>query len=218
MSDWCDVCAGCDTCGVTEPELIGTGAAARALRISRATLARWAKAGHVTPAQRTIGGYLRWDLDTLRRQIAALTSPEAPVTQPHDQPVHQPVAAAIITSRLGVLVGARVDGKPPWTFIAGEIEPGESPQDAAVREVKEETGLVVTVDHTIGDRVHPRTGRTMHYVAASSPTDSTEVFNGDPEELAEVRWVPLQTLDELMGGADKIYPPVREYLAGVIPG
>lgn len=203
---------------MTEPQLVGTGTAARALQISRATLARWAKAGYVTPVQRTIGGYLRWDLEQLRREIATLTDPEAPVTQAHDAPVKQPVAAAIITSPRGVLVGARVDGKPPWTFIAGEIEPGESPQDAAVREVKEETGLLVTVDHTIGDRVHPRTGRTMHYVAASSPTGSTDVFNGDPDELSEVRWVGLHELDELMGGAENIYGPVREYLAaGVIP-
>ena len=55
----------------------------------------------------------------------------------------QPVVAAIVTSELGVLVGRRNDGKPPWTFISGEVEPGESPADAAVREVKEETALEV---------------------------------------------------------------------------
>ncbi|MPZ66639.1 MAG: NUDIX domain-containing protein [Pseudonocardiaceae bacterium] len=55
-------------------------------------------------------------------------------------PEHQPVVAAIVTSHLGVLAGKRNDGKPPWTFIAGEIEPGEAQIDAAIREVKEETG------------------------------------------------------------------------------
>jgi 8-oxo-dGTP pyrophosphatase MutT (NUDIX family) len=54
------------------------------------------------------------------------------------------VVAAIVTSQRGVLIGRRHDGKPPWTFIAGEIEPRESPAEAAVREVMEETGLVVT--------------------------------------------------------------------------
>jgi 8-oxo-dGTP pyrophosphatase MutT (NUDIX family) len=49
-----------------------------------------------------------------------------------------PIAAAIVTSRLGVLVARRNDGQPLWTFIAGEIEPGENPADAAVREVREE--------------------------------------------------------------------------------
>ena len=50
-----------------------------------------------------------------------------------------PIAAAIVTSRLGVLVARRNDGQPLWTFIAGEIEPGENPADAAVREVREES-------------------------------------------------------------------------------
>jgi hypothetical protein len=41
----------------------------------------------------------------------------------------RPVVAAVVTSAQGVLVGKRNDGKPPWTFIAGEIEPGEWPED-----------------------------------------------------------------------------------------
>ena len=49
-----------------------------------------------------------------------------------------PMVAAIVASRLGVLVARRNDGQPLWTFIAGEIEPGENPADAAVREVREE--------------------------------------------------------------------------------
>ncbi len=51
------------------------------------------------------------------------------------------MAAAIVTSRLGVLAGRRRDGNPPWTFPAGKVEPGESQEDAAVRETWEETGL-----------------------------------------------------------------------------
>jgi 8-oxo-dGTP pyrophosphatase MutT (NUDIX family) len=65
------------------------------------------------------------------------------VTEPAETPGHATVAAAIITSRPGVLVGRRRDGHPPWTFPAGTIEPGESPEDAAVRETLEETGLRV---------------------------------------------------------------------------
>src|SRR5688500_12556321 len=103
-------------------------------------------------------------------------------------PEPQPVVAAIVTSHLGVLCGRRNDGKPPWTFIAGEIEPGESQLDAAIREVKEETGLLVRAGHhEIGRRVHPKTGRTMIYLACT-PTHGTDVFVGDEDELAEVRW------------------------------
>jgi 8-oxo-dGTP pyrophosphatase MutT (NUDIX family) len=120
-----------------------------------------------------------------------------------------PIAAAIVTSRLGVLVARRNDGKPSWTFIAGEIEHGEDPADAAVREVIEETGLRIRTTGVIGRRVHPQTGREMIYLAAC-PTHGTRALVGDEQELAEVRWVDLIQVDELMGGT--IFEPVRSYL------
>jgi len=130
--------------------------------------------------------------------------------------LQQPVATAIVTSGLGVLVGRRNDGKPPWTFIAGEIEPGESPADAAEREVKEETTLEVEAGDVIGERVHPRTGRTMIYLAAR-PVRGTEIFVGDSDELAEVRWVSLAEADELMA-AYGMFGPVHDYLEREIGG
>jgi 8-oxo-dGTP pyrophosphatase MutT (NUDIX family) len=121
----------------------------------------------------------------------------------------QPVVAAIVTSDRGVLVGRRNDGKPPWTFIAGEQEPGELPEDTAIREVKEETTLRIQVGEIIGERVHPKTGRRMIYLAAT-PTHGTEIHVGDEEELAELRWVSLPMADELLPG---MFAPVREHLA-----
>jgi 8-oxo-dGTP pyrophosphatase MutT (NUDIX family) len=120
-----------------------------------------------------------------------------------------PLVAAIVTSRLGVLVARRNDGKPPWTFIAGEIEPGEDPGDTAVHEVKEETGLRIRSTGVIGRRAHPQTGREMVYVAAR-PTHGTKAFVGDEQELAEVRWVDLAQADELMGGT--VFEAVRNHL------
>jgi 8-oxo-dGTP pyrophosphatase MutT (NUDIX family) len=121
----------------------------------------------------------------------------------------RPIVAAIVTSHLGVLVARRTDGKPPWTFIAGEIESGEDPADAAVREVEEETGLRVRATGVIGRRVHPDTGRDMVYLAAR-PTHGTKVFVGDEQDLAEVRWVNLIQADELMSGT--IFGPVHCHL------
>jgi DNA-binding transcriptional regulator YhcF (GntR family)/8-oxo-dGTP pyrophosphatase MutT (NUDIX family) len=145
----------------------------------------------------------------LDRLIRTRGSGEDAHPEPSTRPEPVPIVAAIVTSQLGVLVARRNDGKPPWTFIAGEIEPGESPADAAVREVKEETGLRIRSGRVIGRRVHPQTGRTMVYMAAR-PTHGTDAFVGDAQELAEVRWVTLAQADELMGGT--IHEPVRNHL------
>jgi 8-oxo-dGTP pyrophosphatase MutT (NUDIX family) len=183
--------------------LVSTGTAAKELGVAPTTLQRWAHAGLVEPALVTAGGHFRWNLDILRGQLPRVTG---------RQPEPQPVVAAIITSPLGVLVGRRNDGSPPWTFIAGEVEPGESPEDAAVREVKEETGCLAEVDEVIGERDHPATGRHMIYMAGH-PTHGTEVHVGDRDELAEVRWVTLAEADELLPG---MFGPVRDYLARVL--
>ena len=128
------------------------------------------------------------------------------------RPEPQPVVAVIVTSALGVLASRRNDGMPPWGFISGEIEPGESAADAAVRETKEETGLEIATGREIGRRVHPRTGRTMIYVAArpAAGADPPSVGVVDDRELAEVRWLSLAELDERM---PDLFEPVRAYLA-----
>jgi 8-oxo-dGTP diphosphatase len=135
---------------------------------------------------------------------------------PNQEDTLPSVVTAIVTSELGVLVGRRNDGRPPWTFISGEQEPDERIEDTAIREVKEETGLEVTAGETIGERDHPRTGRHMIYMAAR-PVRDTEVIVGDEEELAEVRWVSLAEADELMAEYG-MFGPVHEYLAQEIGG
>lgn len=185
--------------------------AAEAVGVGLSTLQAWAAQGIVTPAWRTPGGQARWDVDDLRRQLkmpapaAGEPAAEAAIPRPD-------IVAVVVTSPLGVLVGRRNDGKPPWTFIAGEVEPGESPEDAAVREVKEETGCLISAGEVIGERVHPATGRHMIYITGH-PTHGTDVFVGDEAELADVRWASLAEADELLPG---MFGPVRDYLARTI--
>lgn len=146
----------------------------------RKALWQMAHLGLVTPALRTAAGHFRWDLDDLRGQLRAM-DPNAPQ---HDsaKPEPQRVVAAIVTSELGALSAGAMTAKPPWTFIAGEIEPGEYPADAGVPEVKEETGLLVAAGPEIGRRVHPATGRTMIYMAAK-PTHGTDIFVGERKRV-----------------------------------
>jgi hypothetical protein len=114
--------------GKVSDRYVTTGRAAEALGVSAVTLQRWAHAGQVTPALTTPGGHFRWDLADLKRQLgmSPTTTESKPVTEP-DAPLRPAIVAAIVTSSRGVLVERRHDGRPLWTFPAGEAEPGEAP-------------------------------------------------------------------------------------------
>lgn len=124
------------------------------------------------------------------------------------------IAAAVIVQdgRL-LLVRRRVaEGSLSWQFPAGQIEPGESPEDAAVRETFEETGLVVAARRVLGDRVHPATKRQMFYVAADGLAGTAHV--ADDDELDAVAWVNLGEISEYV--PYPFYGPVQEHLNAVL--
>ncbi|MBW9054420.1 NUDIX domain-containing protein [Rhizobium mesosinicum] len=61
-----------------------------------------------------------------------------------------PSVAAVIHDHAGNLLLQEKASEEGWSLPAGAIEPGETPQEAVVREVAEETGLVVSADKIVG--------------------------------------------------------------------
>lgn len=61
----------CEHDPVTE-RYLSTSEAARVLQINRTTLARWVKKYGLKPTDRTLGGYYRWDLEDLKRQLRCI--------------------------------------------------------------------------------------------------------------------------------------------------
>jgi 8-oxo-dGTP diphosphatase len=121
-----------------------------------------------------------------------------------------PIAAAIIVHERRVLMVRRriAEGELSWQFPAGEVEPGETADDAAVRETREETSLTVRAAKQLGERVHPATGRTMVYVACDVVAGTARV--ADEDELAEVAWCDRATLAAHV--PSPLFEPVQEYL------
>ncbi|HWB12236.1 MAG TPA: (deoxy)nucleoside triphosphate pyrophosphohydrolase [Pirellulales bacterium] len=106
-----------------------------------------------------------------------------------------PIAVAVVEREGCYLVGRRPDGVPLaglWEFPGGKVEPGETPEDAAARECREEAGLEVevgapyaTVDHQYNH------GRLLLHFFACRPLD--------PAAAPKPRfcWIPAARLAEL---------------------
>lgn len=125
-----------------------------------------------------------------------------------------PIAAAVITQDGRVLLVQRrvAEGNLSWQFPAGEVETGETPEHAAVRETLEETALQVAVDQLLGERIHPNTGRRMVYVACQ--VVAGEVRVADVDELVAVEWVEPERLEQLVPYG--FFGPVQQHLDKVL--
>jgi 8-oxo-dGTP diphosphatase len=114
------------------------------------------------------------------------------------------VAVGAIVVRDGRVLLVR-RGQPPseglWAIPGGRVELGESLQEAAEREIMEETGLTIRARHpvhTFDVILRDGDGRVrFHYVIVDLLADyvSGELRPGD--DAYEVRWVTPGELEEL---------------------
>jgi 8-oxo-dGTP pyrophosphatase MutT (NUDIX family) len=83
---------------------------------------------------------------------------KAPAKQPYAKRVDEVSAGGLVvdsTGKLGLLIGRRdlkdATGKRIlWSLPKGHIEVGETPEEAALREVQEETGIVSVIEKSLG--------------------------------------------------------------------
>ena len=132
-----------------------------------------------------------------------------------------PACSAIILREDGKILIQRRSDNGMWGLPGGAVEMGEAITDATVREVREETGLIVEVQRLLGLYSDPATqvvsyadGNVVHYVSASflcrviggeatTTEESTELAWCDPLALPQP-FVPSQQMrvdDWLVGNA-----------------
>ena len=113
------------------------------------------------------------------------------------------VSIALRDAEGRVLMARHVEGGV-WLLPGGAIEPAEVPADAAVREMFEETGLVVRVTGLVGVFGGPefivqyRNGHRTSYVTATfEAVLAAGAFAPDPSEVLELRFVSEREAVEL---------------------
>jgi 8-oxo-dGTP pyrophosphatase MutT (NUDIX family) len=134
-----------------------------------------------------------------RRRKASASAKGA--TAPTRGPVIKEISAGGVLyrqegDRIEVILASRRTrrGELAWGLAKGGIEEGETMEDAAIREVREETGLTAEIEGSLGDTKYfyvwedTRIRKTVHFFLM-------RYTGGDPhdrdDEMEEVRWFPL---------------------------
>jgi ADP-ribose pyrophosphatase YjhB (NUDIX family) len=102
-----------------------------------------------------------------------------------------------------------------WVTPGGEIEAGEAPRDAAVRELHEELGLELAVRgplYTEANRFElagEMRDNLDHWFVAHCSADAPKMKGVTAEELAmmqEMRWWPAEEVAEAMAAGERVFP------------
>ena len=86
-------------------------------------------------------------------------------------------------------------GELAWGLAKGGIEENESPEEAAVREVREETGLLAEIEDSLGETRYfyvwedVRIRKTVHFFLMRHT--GGDIDDRD-DEMEEIRWFPLE--------------------------
>ena len=112
----------------------------------------------------------------LQRQVARILYPG-----------YVAAAKVYITNRQGNFLVVKTTYRPDWDIPSGHCDPGESPDQTAVRELWEETGIKVERMQQTSVIFYPAL-RTLQVLFVHALDNSPEPV-ADGVEISDVRWV-----------------------------
>jgi len=80
-----------------------------------------------------------------------------------------------------------------WEFVGGKVEPGETKEDALVRECREELGVAVCVGNIFMDVTHNYPDLEVHLTLFN-----TVITKGEPKMLEhnDLQWITVNEIDK----------------------
>jgi ADP-ribose pyrophosphatase YjhB (NUDIX family) len=119
----------------------------------------------------------------------------------------------VLTSPDGKILLVKPNYKKTWQMPGGGVEPSESPEEAVVREVAEETGLVIKQEDiriagTAFRKEHDNLILIYEYLL---PVDPAAAFNLPPDEIEGITFMEPRKVPELLG--DYYLPFWQRYLS-----
>lgn len=120
-------------------------------------------------------------------------------------PVQQQAAGTVILSEQGDILLVQEIGTAGqkkgglWHIPSGTVEPGENPQDTALRETFEETGLHVRLLRFLGTQLgrFPEGALILRHAWLAEPEAGQVIAPAFAHEIAGARFVSRQEFDEL---------------------
>jgi len=123
-----------------------------------------------------------------------------------------PVVCALIVNDDGRVLAARrsssMDLPGKWEFPGGKVEPGETLQEALIREIKEELGIVVGISDTMSAHVHHYKEKSIQLIPFVCSVLSGEIILREHQSW---NWFHRDELEQL-DWAEADIPVLKEYL------
>lgn len=81
-----------------------------------------------------------------------------------------------------------------WEFVGGKVEPGETREQALIRECREELDITVVPGEIVMEVVHEYPDLTVHLTLFHA-----DLPDGEPKALEHnaLRWITVQEIDQL---------------------